>query len=100
MESRQEGRAKAWRRRERASGGLAPPPGAAANGVTWGAGPCQLRWLSAVPELIKLLFWRREASGPAMAGVGVGGGVWGRPVGTGIISPILALLQNPRRSEK
>lgn len=39
----------------------APPPGAAGNEVTWGAGLCRPLGLSAVPELIKRLFWPREA---------------------------------------
>lgn len=39
----------------------APPPGAAGNQVTWGAGLCRPLGRSAVPELIRRLFWPREA---------------------------------------
>lgn len=52
----------------------APSRGRRNPGVTWGAGLCRPRWLSAAPELIKLLFWRREGSRPAGVGAARGHG--------------------------
>lgn len=54
----------------------APLPGPRGTGVTWGAGLCRPRWLSAAPALIKRPFWRREAS--SWRGGGRGGGMWAR----------------------
>lgn len=48
--------------RGRCSGAARPLSGPQGTGVTWGAGLCRPRWLSAAPELIKRLFWPREAS--------------------------------------
>lgn len=44
------------------SGAARPLSGPQGTGVTWGVGLCRPRWLSAAPELIKRLFWPREAS--------------------------------------
>lgn len=52
----------------------APSRGRRNPGVTWGAGLCRPRWLSAAPELIKRLFWRREGSRPAGVGAARGHG--------------------------
>lgn len=49
-------------------GAVRPLLGPQGTGVTWGAGLCPSRWLSAAPELIKRLFWMREASRPPGVG--------------------------------
>lgn len=56
-------------------GAVRPLPGPQGTGVTWGAGLCPPRWLSAAPELIKRPFWTREASRPP--GVGRAGAACG-----------------------
>lgn len=45
----------------RSSGAARPLPGPRGTEVTWGAGLCGPHWRSAVPELIKCLFWPKEA---------------------------------------
>lgn len=74
---RAEGRLRRGRKRAargRCSGPGRPLPGPPGTGITWGAWLCRPRWLSAAPELIKRLFWRREASRPAGVGAACGHG--------------------------
>lgn len=62
--------------RGRSSGAVRPLSGPQGTWVTWGARLCPPPWRPAAPELIKRLFWRREASHPP--GVGRVGAACGR----------------------